>query len=358
MPTSQRLRTIDALRGLAALAVVWYHITVGETGFLTGSLRESGQYMGVVGVYGFFVISGFIIPWALYRAGYTHASFGRFLVKRMARLDPPYLASILFIFALDAVVRHIPGFAWHLHPVSAGQLLAHLGYLNALFGYQWINNVYWTLGIELQYYILMALVFPIAMALPHRSRWLVPLVLVLAAWLPRPRLGGDPTHDDLIIKYLGIFAIGFLCFLRKTEQIDWREFLVMLALATVAVWWRLDRYDALSASAAALAIGFLTLGHPALIWLGECSYSLYLFHEPVRWIAYAALRSHTAPGTLGRDLVAFGTLIVAVAVGRAMYLLVERPSQRLASRLKYVRDQAPDPALAQPQPAGQSPVAA
>src|SRR3569623_2220815 len=93
-----RLYTIDALRGLAALAVVWYHITYGEPTFLgPGAVRASGHYAGVAGVYAFFVISGFIIPWALSRADYARAGFLRFVAKRMARLDPPYLASIVFI---------------------------------------------------------------------------------------------------------------------------------------------------------------------------------------------------------------------------------------------------------------------
>jgi peptidoglycan/LPS O-acetylase OafA/YrhL len=68
-----------------------------------------------------FVIFGFIIPFALYK-----------------------------------------GFLWHLHRVRARELFAHLGYLNGFFAYRWGNSVYWTLAIELQYYLVIALVFPVS----------------------------------------------------------------------------------------------------------------------------------------------------------------------------------------------------
>ena len=177
-----RLQTVDALRGLAAaLAVVWYHLTFGDPKFLApGVFQSTGRYGGVGGVYAFFVISGFIIPWALNRASYGHRNLFRFMAKRMTRLDPPYLVSIAFILALGVIARPIPGFHWHPRHVPLRQLLAHLGYANALLGYRWMNDVYWTLGIELQYYLLLALVFPIAARLPDRSQWLVPGMFIVA----------------------------------------------------------------------------------------------------------------------------------------------------------------------------------
>src|SRR5262249_53278268 len=156
----------------------------------------------------------------LHRAKYTHRSFFRFLGKRMLRLDPPYLASIAFVLVLGAVAREFPGFLWHLHRIKARELVAHLGYLNGLFAYRWVNNVYWTLAIELQYYLLIALLFPLSERLPKRTVWLFPLMLVLASWLPRPRLGGAPLRDDLILPYLGVFAIGFLAFQHRIGAIS------------------------------------------------------------------------------------------------------------------------------------------
>jgi len=334
---SSRIHTIDALRGLAALAVAWYHLTQGDPSFLPdGLLKSSGRYGGVAGVQSFFVISGFIIPFALYQAKYTQRSFFRFLGKRMLRLDPPYLASIAFVLFVGAIAREFPGFLWHLHRVSARELVAHLGYLNGLFAYRWVNNVYWTLAIELQYYLLIALIFPLSQRLPRRTAWLFPLMLVLASWLPRPRLGGAPLRDDLILPYLGVFAIGFLAFQRRIGTVSWRLFLPLLVVAGVAVYMRQNGLIAMAAVGAALVISLVAVHHPLLSWLGESSYSLYLVHEPVRWVVYAAARMDSSIGGSGRELVACAALAIAFLLARLMYIAVERPSQRLSARLRYV----------------------
>ena len=92
-PRGRRVEILEPLRGLAALAVAWFHFT-NATGLLPeGWLRASGRY-GWLGVEVFFVISGFIIPYSLFNAGYRfprHA--GRFILKRIVRLDPPYIAA-------------------------------------------------------------------------------------------------------------------------------------------------------------------------------------------------------------------------------------------------------------------------
>src|SRR5689334_14543570 len=90
-----RISTVDSLRGIASLAVCWFHLTNGNPSFLTGGpLKSSGTY-GWLGVEMFFVISGFVIPYSLHKAGYDLKSFGTFVAKRIIRLDPPYLVSIV-----------------------------------------------------------------------------------------------------------------------------------------------------------------------------------------------------------------------------------------------------------------------
>ena len=84
-----RIETLDCLRGIAAFAVLWFHLTNGNLGFLPpGVLKSSGAF-GWLGVEVFFVISGFILPYALQRAGYHSADFFQFVWKRILRLDPP-----------------------------------------------------------------------------------------------------------------------------------------------------------------------------------------------------------------------------------------------------------------------------
>ena len=62
------METVDCLRGLAAFAVMCYHFTNGEPTILPPSLIRSTGAFGHLGVEVFFVVSGFVLPYALWRA--------------------------------------------------------------------------------------------------------------------------------------------------------------------------------------------------------------------------------------------------------------------------------------------------
>ncbi|HEX9544090.1 MAG TPA: acyltransferase [Pyrinomonadaceae bacterium] len=163
----KRIETIDLLRGLAALAVCWFHLTNANTIAARGILQASGKY-GWFGVEIFFVISGFIIPYALHRGDYRLKRFPTFLVKRITRLDPPYLVSILLVLLTSYLISLAPHYQGERFHLDIARILLHLGYLNVLVGYEWLNPVYWTLAIEFQYYLLIGLAFPL---ISSRSPW-------------------------------------------------------------------------------------------------------------------------------------------------------------------------------------------
>ena len=89
------IAVVNALRGLAALWVAWYHVT-GLLQPESNLLATLGRY-GFMGVQVFFVVSGFVIPYALHRAHYQLPQYPRFLAKRLLRLHPPYLAVVATI---------------------------------------------------------------------------------------------------------------------------------------------------------------------------------------------------------------------------------------------------------------------
>src|SRR3954470_23823868 len=78
---SMRIPVLDPLRGIAALAVTWFHFTNGRPGYLPSGLLKSSGSFGWLGVEVFFVISGFVIPYALWGAGYRIERLGRFMLK-------------------------------------------------------------------------------------------------------------------------------------------------------------------------------------------------------------------------------------------------------------------------------------
>src|SRR5713226_4546853 len=118
----RRLRSIDALRGIAAIGVVLYHAVPRPANAIPASLLswpgyviEFGSSVGYIGVFLFFVISGFCIhlQWAKSKADGRERSiqFGPFWRRRIRRLYPPYLIAFALFMLMAALstginVRH------------------------------------------------------------------------------------------------------------------------------------------------------------------------------------------------------------------------------------------------------------
>jgi peptidoglycan/LPS O-acetylase OafA/YrhL len=156
MKSNDRITSLDALRGIASMGVCLCHLTASA--LLNGNLKNFFGH-GNQGVPMFFVISGFIIPFTLWKSQYQIGDYGRYLLKRITRLDPPYLVAIILIIPLGYLSAAAPGYKGPPFHVTIPQILLHLGYLNVFFGLPWINGVFWTLAIEFQYYLLMWLAF-------------------------------------------------------------------------------------------------------------------------------------------------------------------------------------------------------
>src|ERR1700761_3968879 len=93
--TKKQLPQIIFLRALAALMVCFFHLYCGNVHLFPqpGYLKSFFSY-GYLGVPVFFMISGFIIPYSLPPA-YKLKQFKTFFVKRIIRIEPPYIASVI-----------------------------------------------------------------------------------------------------------------------------------------------------------------------------------------------------------------------------------------------------------------------
>ncbi len=185
-PTTSRLRGIDALRGAAALGVVFYHaVEQGKhvpDNVLQYPVRlvQFASSFGYIGVFLFFVISGFCIhlQWARSKAAGTEPDirFGPFWKRRIRRLYPPYIIALLFFLLLTAATTGINLSHFFIYDVVMHLLMLHN--LDPGTCYT-INGVFWTLAIEEQLY----LAYFLLLFMRVRWGWAVTIAVCLSARL-------------------------------------------------------------------------------------------------------------------------------------------------------------------------------
>lgn len=328
VPELERIGTVDALRGIAALAVCVFHMTATtDPSFLPpgDALRAAGMF-GQYGVEAFFVISGFVIPWSLSKRSYRVASYGRFVARRVVRLDPTYLIVIALTLLLNYASSQAPGYRGEAFRLDGVQVLLHLGYVNTFFGYPWLNSVFWSLAIEFQYYLFVGLAFPLLAAGSRYVRW-----ATLGLLAGTPLLVPDRRF---LFLYMPLFVAGILTFHLHAALVGRRAFLAGLAATTVLAWVALGGGAAFVAAATALCIPFVKLSGRGLAFFGTVSYSLYLVHTLVgSRVINLSLRCDVPPaGKIGIVMIA-----IAASVGAAWLLwrFVEKPSQAWSTAIRY-----------------------
>jgi peptidoglycan/LPS O-acetylase OafA/YrhL len=275
---ANREEAVEVLRGLAAFSVMWFHITNGNTVFLSnnGFLKESGSY-GYLGVQAFFVISGFIIPYSLSLRNYRFGADGlSFLGRRLIRLEPAYLISAVLVVVLQIASALTPGSQGIMPNISGltEALALHVAYLAPWFHVPWLCPVYWSLAIEFQYYLAMLFFAPLLL-----SRWRISVHIFL---LSTAVLTLAVRDELLVFRYLPLFGLGFIRFL-AFRMVLTRSELASWVVAFLALSWFL--LGPLQTYAAVFSFCFLFIRInrpvPALSFLGAISYSLYLLHIPI-----------------------------------------------------------------------------
>lgn len=330
-----RLSTVQTLRGLAAMIVVAGHF-LSDPSLNVRALKWIVPDPGL-GVTVFFVISGFILPWSLWRSRYTAADYLRFVLKRLVRLDPPYFASIVLALLLGYALNQSHFHRGAPYVVSGSQLLLHIGYLNCFFaGKPWIIGVYWTLAIEFQYYLILGLAFS----------WITSANrLLFAGFVASCAFSQFLIRDRAFLPFnWPVFLMGIVIFRYKARIIQARE----------ALWWilacacwtafvfpmglgerqQLALAHAIVGAASALSIAYLEYGNRVLTFFGNISYSLYLLHWPIG-IRLVYLGARYARNPVSAVLVALLAMAVSIACAYAMYLFIEKPAMRLEGAIRY-----------------------
>lgn len=319
-PGKMKIGIVGALRGLAALAVCWYHFVSGQDVWL----KWTGKY-GWLGVHMFFVISGFIIPYSLYQYRYSIRDYFRFLGKRLARLHPPYIVSIAVVVLLGWAMMLIPRWNAAAPDTSWQQLASHFFYLNDFLHKPWLNVVYWTLGIELQWYLLLGLVFPL---IAHRQ-WRYQIGGALLVLLGHRLV----PNEHVIFHIVPVFLIGIFVFQYRMGISSLWRMLIGIGLMFAIMKQPIGMPVASVATATGLLIAFVTLENRLLNWLGAISYSLYLLHLPIglRFIDFTSRLPYSGKYLIILDVLAIG---FCLWVSSLFFRWVEGPSQKWSSAIR------------------------
>lgn len=266
-----KIEVLDSLRAFAALSVCLFHFVCTTTNYIQNESILFFFSAGKYGVESFFVISGFVIPWSMHSAGYRLSNFFSFFLKRLSRLEPPYIFSIgLAILLLYSRTKWV-GNPADLGSFSLERIILHFGYLIPFFHeHQWLNPVYWTLAIEFQFYLLMALLFVPLIMMNQKGRMVIVLAIVLTSIY-------SPSY--LIFYWMPFFLLGILLYWYKKQLITSREYYLITGAAII---FCLIKFPAMAVLYAAIPLYFVlnlqTLKLPLLHTLGRFSYSIYLIH--------------------------------------------------------------------------------
>jgi peptidoglycan/LPS O-acetylase OafA/YrhL len=183
LPARGRFQSIDALRGVAALGVVLFHAVSQTQKAVPHNLLQWPvkliQFLssfGYIGVFLFFVISGFCIhlQWAKSKASGQERpiKFGSFWRRRIRRLYPPYLIAFALFMLMAALTTGINVTHFFVYDVVMHLLMLHN--LDPHTCYT-INGVFWTLAIEEQLYLAYFLLLFL------RKRWGWGMTLAICA---------------------------------------------------------------------------------------------------------------------------------------------------------------------------------
>ncbi|HQZ36009.1 MAG TPA: acyltransferase, partial [Ilumatobacteraceae bacterium] len=314
---------------------------------LTGWVRG-----GFIGVSVFFTLSGFLITSLLLRESSATGSIRltRFWARRIRRLWPAAFAMLLAVIGLSAwgplSARSSDTIAatwnvtnWHVIVSGESKLLQTIvGPLGPT----------WSLAVEEQFYVVLALLLVVVLRLRRSTTWLtiaaslgvvVPVVLsnVVTNWQPALEFSTVLRMPELFVGVLlavwhrhGRVSLGA----PLADVVAGGGLLALIGLFLLAdyspPWLLRGGYTLVAVTTALTIVGLLQHGRVAalLSWrplraLGVVSYSLYLVHWPVMSVL-------TRDRTGMRGVTLLGVLLVAsVAAAWVLHACVERPIRRL-----------------------------
>jgi len=349
------IRSLTGLRGVAALYVLLFHYFPPSTAASPGHPLTNVLHHGYLAVDLFFILSGFVMAMNyshMFASGWSKAAYRRFLGRRIARIYPLYLATVIAGFLLV-----IAGWLRYLHAAPLGVALC----LNLTMTQVWglvpsFDSPAWSISAEWAAYLL----FP-ALLVPTMFRrasigWLSALIsaATLAALsvqqaslghdfnLREPLNLSDPWCALPVVRCVAEFTLGILAFRlaatpfgRHLASSRWLAPAVCVAALMLLAIPQSDLAVALlfpflviSLASEAHVPGRLLAWAPAE-FIGKLSFSIYLTHKLFYGLLNAIyLRAHAAGLPHAQSLAAIICISLTFPLAFAAYRTIEVPGRR------------------------------
>ena len=324
----EREENLDLLRGVAAVGVCLYHCCFADS-FLPheSGISKIAQH-GDKGVQVFFILSGYLIPLSLYRINYKISCYGNFLLRRLLRIHPPYiLALCLTCLTSVFVLKKDLG-------ISTSSVLHNFLFTIPYVEYPWFLNVSWTLGVEIQFYLIIGLTISAFCSPNFFVRW-TSLILFFGSTLANQIFFQDVNQWYLFSTWTPFFGLGIILFLYKINRVQQFEFWALIGFAFSLLFFTYP--IALNFAALATLLFIMRTpkikAHPLFHFLGKSSYSLYLIHLPVIILTSKVLSNFNFFSTSSNFTVLI-LLLISIVSGIAFFLLFEKPFLKISKKLR------------------------
>lgn len=332
----EHIKSLDFLRGFAALGVVLYHFSGLLLPTLNPNYLTQTLSFGEFGVQVFFVISGFIIPFSMYKANYTISKFGTHLLRRYLRLAPPAYIAMLFSIgiyfaAIIFLKRPINGVVWPGTGITA--IFSNLTFTAPLFNSSWFNPVFWTLAIEFQFYVLIGLLLPL---INYKKLILFLLISISLLFIGNNR----PENLDWFGWFFGHFSfffLGILLFLIKEKKLNNWQF-ITLTIITIAICYYQNSTPKFlfGLSAFLIILSNVNLSFKPTTFLGNISYSLYITHWPFGILIESIIKRIMSlhESEVGKIVLLFFYTLCSIAFAYLFNKLIEVKFLKISKKLK------------------------
>ncbi|MBY5848696.1 acyltransferase [Rhizobium leguminosarum bv. viciae] len=351
MMSDSTSRFIQMWRGIAVALVVLYHFLSRVPHEALGSAEAPilQLQIGKVGVLIFFVISGYLITKSLAKT----TDVAEFYAKRIARIWPLFIVAAItvFVFIHFAQPPVVPGpHSFFEKQPTAFDLIGNLFFLEDL-GFTWVDGAYWSIVVELKFYLFIGL-FAVAfkerfiqmfclVALSVSSVDLFILLVDRAPGIPLDfdssnhlRVLSKAMHGIFISQYLPFFALGVAMAGRMQDGVFNALLALAVAFSVMAINDDSFVFDQnvqfLFILAATLLADKLLFDSGVIVWIGDYSYSIYLFHQVV---GLSLIKLFTP--IIGIDLAIAASLALVIAIAWIASNLFEMRYRRVVAAQLY-----------------------